>query len=40
MYAAAFAFEIANFAGMIATVKDATPVPVRLGPITVEHLRI
>jgi signal transduction histidine kinase len=40
LYAAAFAFEIANAAGMVAKVKDASPVPVRLGPITVEHLRV
>src|SRR5689334_8710402 len=40
VYAAAFLFEIANAAGMVAKINDATPVPVRLGPITVEHLRV
>jgi signal transduction histidine kinase len=40
VYAGAFAFEIANAAGMIAKVDDAPPVMVRLGPFSVEHLRV
>jgi signal transduction histidine kinase len=40
VYAGAFAFEIANAAGMIAKVGDAAPVIVRIGPVTVEHMSV
>lgn len=40
IYVAAFALEVANAFGLLLKVTDPRPVPVKLGPLVVDHLRV
>src|SRR5215475_11479768 len=40
IYASALALEVANACGLLLKVTDARPVPVKLGPLLVDHLRV
>jgi signal transduction histidine kinase len=40
VYVAALALELANAAGLLLRVSDPRPISVKLGPLTVDHLRV